>query len=220
MVRCVSFCFLLYVLYSRQWKRSNLIVTYGLVSILPACEILLDIGVFWKYSPPPLGFGSCLTLFWDACELSKRMREKAGIWRRGEENLHRFNQIYKKKKKLDPRLCFKSMSPLCSICDLSAIRFENEPDTGGPILIPKMLGASDFSTVITLIIFQVTTKGFVMATMGWVEEWGVVADYKRKVLVIEKKYIFLNFFYLMWILSLWLHIFLVLHTQNIPLDYG
>lgn len=175
---------------------------------------------FENIPPPPLGFGSCLTLFWDACELSKRMREKAGIWRRGEENLHRFNQIYKKKKKLDPRLCFKSMSPLCSICDLSAIRFENEPDTGGPILIPKMLGASDFSTVITLIIFQVTTKGFVMATMGWVEEWGVVADYKRKVLVIEKKYIFLNFFYLMWILSLWLHIFLVLHTQNIPLDYG
>lgn len=143
---------------------------------------------FLKIFPPPLGFGSCLTLFWDACELSKRMREKAGIWRRGEENLHCFNQIYKKKTR-SASLLQIDVSALFYLW-LECHQIWKWTHTSGPILIPKMLGASDFSTVTTLTIFQAKTKGFVVTTMGWVEDWGVVADYKRKVLVIEKKNIF------------------------------
>lgn len=112
--------------------------------------------------------------------------------RRGEPSSLQLD--LQKKKKLDLCLCFKSVSPPCSVCNLSAIEFENEPEAGGPISIPGVLGASGYSTVTIMTVFQVATKGFVVAMMGWVREGRVVADCEGKVPVKEEKNMeFLNF---------------------------
>lgn len=114
--------------------------------------------------------------------------------RRGEPSSLQLDLQKKKKKKLDLCLCFKSVSPPCSVCNLSTIEFENEPEAGGPISIPGVLGASGYSTVTIMTVFQVATKGFVVAMMGWVREVGVVADCEGKVPVREEKNKeFLNF---------------------------